>query len=197
VAALPAHGGAPRAERAAGALVVPPGTHYAEQAGGQQRVEFDVNASHERQLQRLDRLAWILDNSIRVPVLGYRIGVEGLIGLFPGIGDILGAAIGSYVVAQGIRMGAPVSLLLHMGLNIALEVLLGVVPLVGDLFDFAFKANTRNTRLLRAYVESPGEVRKRSRMVIGLFLAAMVGLFLLCAVAALAVLGWIISLVIG
>ena len=156
-----------------------------------------VTASDEKQLQRLDRLAWILDNSIRVPVLGYRIGIEGLIGLFPGIGDILGAAVGSYVVAQGIRMGAPVSVLLQMGLNLALEALLGVVPLVGDLFDFAFKANTRNTRLLRAYVESPGEVRRRSRTVIGLLLAAMVGLFLLCAIAALALLGWVISLLVG
>lgn len=99
----------------------------------------------------------MLDNSIHVPGTRWRIGVDGLIGLVPGVGDLLGALISGYVLTEAARAGASMSLILRMGLNVALETLVGAVPVIGDLFDFAYKANARNVRLLRRHVIDPGQ----------------------------------------
>jgi hypothetical protein len=98
-------------------------------------------------LARLRGLARLLDSAIRLPG-GYRIGLDGLIGLIPGIGDVIGAGAGAYIVVQAARMGATTSTLVRMIVNVLLEVVVGVVPVVGDLFDFAWKANDRNIELL-------------------------------------------------
>lgn len=115
--------------------------------------------------QRLDRLAWWLDDSIRLPG-GYRIGLDGVVGLIPGIGDIAGLAASAFVVFEARRLGISKRVLAKMTGNVLLETLVGTVPLVGDLFDFAFKANRRNVNLIREQLaltkprkrsDSPGE----------------------------------------
>ena len=112
--------------------------------------------------QRLRRLAWLLDSAIRLPG-GFRIGIDGLIGLIPGIGDLLGALLSSYIVVEAARMKVGGSVLMRMVGNIALEVGIGMVPVAGDLFDFAFKANTRNVRLIESFLDQPRATRRRSR----------------------------------
>lgn len=129
--------------------------------------EHDHSAQDER-LKRLDRLASLLDNSIRVPGTRWRVGIDGLIGLIPGVGDVLGALMSGYLVMEAARVGASMSLILRMGLNIVLETLVGAVPIIGDLFDFAFKANLRNVGLLRRHVVDPARARSRNRLVVGL-----------------------------
>lgn len=102
---------------------------------------------------RLYRLHWlsrILDTALPIPGTSYRIGVDGLLGLIPGIGDPAGAVLSSYVIFESARVGAPKRLLLRMIGNVALESFIGVIPLLGDLFDFGWKANVRNLALLRA-----------------------------------------------
>jgi len=145
---------------------------------------------------RLRRLAWLLDNSIRLPG-GFRIGLDGLIGLVPGVGDLLSALLSSYIVIEAARMKVPGSVLLRMVGNIALELGIGLVPLAGDLFDFVFKANMRNMRLIETYLDQPRATRRRSRwqvatallalaVVVGVVLALVCGLLWLAASALVA-----------
>ena len=106
----------------------------------------------------LKRLAWLLDSAIPLPG-GYRIGLDGLIGLVPGLGDVVAALLSSYIVVEAARLRVPASVLMRMGLNVALELIVGAVPVAGDLFDFAFKANERNVRLLEASLDPPEQVQ--------------------------------------
>ena len=104
---------------------------------------------------KLDRLAWLLDSAIRLPG-GFRIGLDGIIGLVPGVGDLTGAVFSGYILLQAARMKLPFTLLARIGFNILLELVIGSIPILGDLFDFAFKANKRNVRLMNKYFESAG-----------------------------------------
>lgn len=127
--------------------------------------------------QRLDRLAWFLDNSIPIPGLNVRFGIDGLIGLLPGYGDALGALFSSYILSEAARLGAPKSVLLKMASNIAVDTLIGAIPLLGDLLDFAWKANQRNVLLLNDYFENPRRTTTTSRVfvvVLGLLLLGLV-----------------------
>lgn len=105
--------------------------------------------SRQRILRRLDRLASALDSSIPVPFLRTRIGLDGLIGLVPGIGDAATGLLSLYLVAEARRLGVPMTTILRMLGNVGVDALVGAIPLVGDLFDFAYKANRRNVELLR------------------------------------------------
>lgn len=99
-----------------------------------------------QRLRRLRWLAWVLDGSI--PLGPWRIGIDPLLGLIPGLGDWLGAAASGYIVYEAARLGVPGTVLLRMTGNILIETLIGVVPVVGDAFDFAWKANLRNIDLI-------------------------------------------------
>lgn len=101
---------------------------------------------------RVHRLARLMDSSVRLPG-GFRVGVDGLIGLVPGVGDLATAGASFYIVAQAARAGVPRSTLARMVLNVALDAGIGAIPIFGDLFDFAFKANLRNARLMDAYLD--------------------------------------------
>ena len=106
----------------------------------------DAAGDSERRLKRLRALAWMLDRSI--PLGRWRIGLDPIIGLLPGAGDWIGAVLSLYVVYESARLGAPARLLARMGGNILVDVLIGTIPLVGDLFDFAWQANSRNLALI-------------------------------------------------
>ena len=124
---------------------------------------------------KLDRLAWILDSSIPIPGTPWKIGLDGLIGLIPGIGDISAGVISSYILFQALRLGVPPLVVARMALNILLESVLGVIPVVGDIFDFAFKANQRNVALMREYVISPNKVKRRSLFLVLLIVLGLIG----------------------
>lgn len=98
--------------------------------------------------ERLRRLAWLLDSSMRIPGTRWTVGIDALIGLVPVLGDAAGVILSSYILFEAARMGASRGVLARMVLNIAIEGLVGSIPLLGDLFDAGFKANQRNIRLL-------------------------------------------------
>lgn len=102
--------------------------------------------------QRLERLAWWTDEAIRLPG-GYRIGLDGIIGLIPGVGDVAGGLVSSYIVLEARHAGVPRRKLFKMVWNILLELVIGSIPIIGDLFDFMFKANKRNVELLHKSLE--------------------------------------------
>lgn len=128
-------------------------------------------------LDRVRRVAHVLDNAIPLPG-GYRIGWDAVLGLVPGLGDSAGALLASYIVIEGIRMGAPRAVLARMVGNVLVEALVGAVPFFGDVFDAAYKANVRNVRLLERHLQSPVRARRAS---VGWIVAAVTVLVLLLA----------------
>lgn len=109
--------------------------------------------NREAALRRLERLAELLDHRFAIPGVGWRFGLDGMLGLIPGIGDAAGGLISLYLVNEARRHGAPWPLLARMLGNVGLDLVLGAIPLIGDLFDFAFKANHRNVKLLRRHLQ--------------------------------------------
>lgn len=132
----------------------------------------------QRVRKRLDRLAWYLDNSIQLPGLNVRVGIDPLVGLIPGIGDTIGAIMSSYILSEAARLGAPKSILLKMAFNIAVDALAGALPIFGDLFDFGWKANQRNARILGDYLDNPREAVATSRLFAWVLVGSLIGLFI-------------------
>jgi hypothetical protein len=140
----------------------------------------EVATVDRRRLERLRRVGYLLDNSIPIPGTRFRLGIDQLIGLVPGIGDLIGGLLSLYIIVESARIGVPRGLLARMGWNVAIDTLLGEVPILGDLFDIGFKANIRNLALLDGYFRRPVEVRRSSRRFVALI---VLGLFLLTAAA--------------
>lgn len=110
-------------------------------------------ADSDPRVARLQRLARLLDARFRIPGTSLRLGLDGVLGLVPGIGDAATGLVSLGIVAAAARMGAPRSLLLRMLANVAMDTVVGAVPLVGDAFDIAFKANLRNLALLQKHLQ--------------------------------------------
>jgi hypothetical protein len=111
-------------------------------------------------VERLQRLAHLLDDRFRIPGTRYRIGLDGLIGLVPGIGDAVTTLLALYIVLEARRHGVPLRKLGRMGVNVGIDALVGAVPLVGDLFDVAWKANRRNLELLLDHLDEDAGARR-------------------------------------
>ena len=103
-------------------------------------------------LARLRKLAWFLDAQFVLPGTKFRFGINSLVGLAPAMGDVVMGLVSLFIVNEARLMGAPPALLGRMLANVAVEVIGGAVPLLGDLFDVVFKANLRNIALLEAWV---------------------------------------------
>jgi hypothetical protein len=97
----------------------------------------------------------LLDSAIVVPGTKLRFGIDPLLGLFPGGGDVVGAALSGYIVYESWRLGVPPSGIARMIMNVFADTLLGAVPVAGDLFDAFWKANLRNIEILRGHVDRP------------------------------------------
>jgi hypothetical protein len=103
-------------------------------------------------LRRLERLAVVLDSAIVIPGTRFRFGADAILGLFPGGGDVVGAALAGYVIVEAARLGVPGAALARMIGNVIVDTVLGAVPVAGDLFDAYWKANLRNIAILREHV---------------------------------------------
>src|SRR5690349_12479139 len=106
----------------------------------------------EARLKRVRILSRLLDEQFRIPGTTQRIGLDGLLGLIPGVGDAAGAILSAYILYEAIRLGAPTSVLLRMGVNLGIDAVVGAIPVAGDIFDVAWKANKKNAALLHAYL---------------------------------------------
>jgi hypothetical protein len=147
---------------------------------------------------RWDRGAWLfrdttlhsleilLDEAFRIPGTSVRFGIDGLIGLVPGLGDVLAGLLSLVIPLAGWMRGIPYVTLVRMCLNLGIGVLLGSIPLLGDIFDIVWKANRRNYRLLQLHVKEPRRHSWRDwafLLLIGLCLAALFAVPILLVVA--------------
>jgi len=128
----------------------------------------------------LERLGWLMDDLIRVPGLGWRFGLDAIVGLIPGFGDTATSLVSFYILVSAVRYRVPKITLLRMGINLGIDYLVGSLPLVGDLFDAWWKSNQRNIALLseRATV-SASEAREGNLsdwLFVGLIILLLIGL---------------------
>lgn len=138
------------------------------------------------------QLAWLLDSAIPIPGTRFRLGLDALLGLIPGLGDAASMLIGLYIVLTGARVGLPRAVLLRMVANVGIDALLGAIPFVGDLFDVVWRANARNARLLEEAMADPRRARRSSVWtLIGLALAIV-----LITAAGLALTVWLVVLLV-
>ena len=147
-----------------------------EQPG--RRVEIDDS---------LQRLSWLMDDLIKVPGLGWRFGLDALVGLIPGLGDTATSLVSFYVLASAVRYGVPKVTLLRMGLNIGIDYVVGSLPLVGDLFDAWWKSNQRNVALLSERATVSAAEAREGKLSDWLFVGVIILLLAGLAVGAAAV----------
>jgi Domain of unknown function (DUF4112) len=109
-----------------------------------------------RMYARLSALDYWLERSIEIPWLGRKVGLDGVIGLVPGIGDALAGTLGAYIVLEAWRAGMPKSQLLVMALRLGADTGVGIIPFAGDLWDFFYAANSKNLKAVKAHLEKQG-----------------------------------------
>lgn len=118
-----------------------------------------------------------LDELIRIPGTNIRIGLDPIIGLFPGVGDLIASSMGMILLLEGVRLKVPVSVLFRMGLNVLVNDAVGSIPGIGDLFSAFFKSNSRNVKLLNRWkAGDQASVRKGSRVFLAGFAVVWIGL---------------------
>lgn len=144
-------------------------------------------------LSNLRVIARLFDELIRVPGTNVRFGLDAVLGLLPGGGDLLGGAVSAYAIMVAARLGAPASVIARMLINIAIDTVVGAIPLLGDLFDVAWKANRKNIELLEQYERAPERVKRSSVVVV--IVAILFIALLFVGVGLLSI--WIIRQIIG
>jgi hypothetical protein len=151
--------------------------------------------SADPRLERVTLIAWLFDQLFRVPGTRFRFGIDAIIGLIPGAGDLVGSLVGAYGLWVANRLGAPASVQGRMLLNLAIDALFGVVPLLGDIFDAAFKAHVRNRVLLEKWLLNPGPTRRRSTGLLLVLAIAMLAILVGTVWLTIAVLSWLFGLI--
>ncbi len=124
-------------------------------------------------LHHLRRLSHLWDNSLKIPGINFRVGLEAIVGLLPIGGDILGMIFSTYILVQAVQLGLPKITLLRMVLNILIDGVVGSIPILGDLFDSTWKANTKNVNLLEAHLLSPQSSHQADEWFFMLLLAVV------------------------
>ncbi|MGD2183963.1 DUF4112 domain-containing protein [Lusitaniella coriacea] len=127
----------------------------------------------EKIMAELRSISHLFDEALPIPGTPYRIGIDPLLGLLPAVGDYLGAIVSGYIVVQAARMGASKQTLSRMVGNIIWDAFVGTVPLFGDVVDVAWKANTKNIKLLEKHLSEPHRAQKTDWWFLGFLLAGL------------------------
>lgn len=161
----------------------------------------------KKSLGRLNRLARLMDDQFEIPIIKYRVGLDPIIGIIPGGGDWVTWVVSVYVIWEGVRLGAPVRVLVKMGANATVDLVMGYVPGIGDIADALYKANRKNVDLLLIHFEAesrdndsivvlenseiePTRRGRIARYAVGITIIAV--LFVLASIP-IAVMAWLIT----
>lgn len=141
-------------------------------------------------LNQLRLIARVWDDLIRIPVIGRRVGLDAVVGLVPGVGDAAAAVVASWAVIVAYRLGAPASVLVRMSGNIAVDTLVGAIPLLGDLFDIGWRAQRRNVHLLERWLDTPHSVHRSSRAILVAIVAGALAVVVATCWMAVVIVKW-------
>jgi len=164
--------------------------------------------ARDRVLKRLQGFSHLLDRALPIPGTPYRFGLDPILGLLPGGGDFIGAAFSAYIIWESARVGIPRETIGKMAFNIILEMAVGVVPVLGDLVDVAWKANVKNVELLESHLDElavtgdggEAELEAEAKANRGVAIAAIVAVavvMVLAAIGTLVLVRWIWTLLSG
>lgn len=145
-----------------------------------------ISPAEQTALAQLRGLTRVLDGAITIPGTGIRVGLDPIIGLLPVVGDWIGAALSGWIIVQGARLGASRATLMRMTGNLVVDLVVGSVPVLGDIFDLGFRANDRNLALITTHMQAP-ERRRRSDLAV--VVGVGVGL-LVVAASVITVMAW-------
>ena len=140
----------------------------------------------------LEQLSYLMDGLFRIPGTGWRVGLDALVGLIPGVGDFATTAVSLYILAAGVRYRVPKVTLLRMAVNIGIDYLVGSIPVVGDLFDAAWKSNQMNVELLKRRAATTPEEASKGRTSDWLFLGVLILGLLTLLVGSVALSLWLL-----
>lgn len=134
-----------------------------------------IHSSHMPRLRRMRQLSQLLDGAIVIPGTKQRIGLDPILGLIPGGGDTVSAALSGYIIIEAARMGLPRAALMRMVMNLAIDTVVGSVPVLGDIFDVFSKANLRNMQIVESHAQAPAPSAKADKLFIGLLIIGLLG----------------------
>lgn len=148
-----------------------------------------VSPDQARRLEALRKVTRLLDTAIVVPGTTFRIGLDPILGLIPGLGDLVSPLFALAILWQARDLGVPRVVQLRMVFNVAIDALVGVLPFMGDLFDFIWKANAKNMALLERHATGPRGASAGD----WLFVAAVIVVLIMTAVLPLLIAGWLLA----
>jgi hypothetical protein len=149
----------------------------------------------DTRLEHLRRFAYWLDEGIRIPGTSWRVGLDPILGLLPGVGDAAGALLAAVILLEAARRGLSRFTLGRMAWNIAVDALLGAVPLIGDIFDAGWKANLRNVALIDRHAAVPADARKADRLFVVMLGGSLLLLCVTLLVAGVLLSAWLIGVI--
>jgi hypothetical protein len=155
---------------------------------GNNNLANEPHFAHAPRLKRMRQLSQLLDGAIVIPGTKQRIGLDPILGLIPGGGDTVSAALSGYIIIEAARMGLPRKVLMQMVMNLVIDTVVGSVPVLGDVFDVFSKANLRNMQIVESHAKAPLPSAKVDKLFIGLLIAGLI-IFAL-AVGSITVLLW-------
>jgi hypothetical protein len=157
----------------------------------------NLERKHVEVEQGLETLSRYLDGLFRVPGTEWRFGLDALIGLIPNYGDMATSLVSIYILIAGVRYGVPKITLLRMTLNVVIDYLVGVIPVIGDSFDFVWKANKWNVELIKARATGRGKGTISDWIFLFVLIGILVGALILSVVISLFIIYWVFSLLSG
>lgn len=158
----------------------------------QTRSRFGLTKEERKQIEiedSLENLSRYLDDWIKIPVVGWRFGLDAIIGLVPNVGDTVTSLASFYILVAGVRYGVPKITLLKMAFNIGLDYLIGSIPVVGDAFDFFWKSNKKNMDLIRTRGTGKGAGTTSDYLFVGLIIFGLIVILVASILVSLFILG--------
>jgi hypothetical protein len=166
---------------------VPDKVHIAEVVEPDEKLPPDLVA--------LRRFAHVMDEAFAIPGTNIRVGLDAVLGLIPGIGDVTGALLSTWIIAGALRHRVPMRVILRMVFNVAIDLIFGAIPVAGDVFDFLYEENMKNMRLLEKHRDRTRPPRRTSEiaLILGAIVAFLVVLALAMVVLTVVAIIWLIG----